>query len=416
MPTSAPATPPPERSTDAIRAAVWLGCILAGYLILRPIRDAMGAAGGVAQIKWLWNGTFVATLLLCPLFAWAAARLPRRRLVAATYHAVVGALLLFYLAWRIEDPSLRLWVGRVFYVFVSVVNLLLISVFWSAVTDLHTTAGAVRRFGPIAVGGTIGAIVGSTLTTQLVETIGSANLLLVSAGLLELGLLVGLGLLSRSGDDPLALTLPRGRAAWRDIRSVLTSPMLRALAAYVLLMTWPITVLYLEKVRLVADSGLDRDGQTALFARVDLWTQGFTVLMQLFLTGPLIRRFGLGISLAVLPAVCVLGFGSVGTAALIGVPIFWIYVVSSAVLDATRHAVQKPSREVLFTLAPPHERYAAKNAIDTLVHRGGDVLSAFTHTGVKQILPTLGGVLLSVVPVAVVWGLLARRLGSETRD
>ncbi len=406
-------SPSPSPPADALRAAAWFWCILASYSILRPIRDAMGIAGHVDDIKWLWNGTFVVTLLVAPLFAAAAAKLPRRELVTRSYHVIALILVAFLCAWQGSGENARLWLGRAFYVFVSVFNLFIVSVFWSAITDVFSRERATRSFGPIAVGGTLGAIAGSSLTAWLAETLGTANLLAASAALLEIGLWFARPILLRDalGDRALALAVPRGRAALADLGRVFASPLLRAIALYVFLLTFATTVLYLERSRLVADTFATRDARTAFFARVDLWTQLLTMLVQGFVTGPLIRRFGLGVALFTLPVVCVIGFGAVGGAALAGGTIFWHYVVFSVVLDATRHAVQRPSREVLFTLVPPNERYASKNAIDTAVQRGGDVVSAFAHSGITYLFSSLHAVLFAVVPVAVVWSLVAAGIG-----
>ncbi|MGE0142320.1 MAG: NTP/NDP exchange transporter [Planctomycetota bacterium] len=407
---------PAAGSTHEIRAALWLGCVLAAYSLLKPVRDAMAVAGHVDQIRWLWNGTFFVTLLTAPLFALAAARFPRGRLIVIAYAAVSACLAAAWLAWQSGDSDLRLWVGRVFYVFLSVINLFLVSVFWSAITDSLSTSTAIRSFGRIAVGGTLGAVAGSESARQLSQTLGAHNLLLVAIALLWLGVWAGASFLRRRAGDPLALQLPRGRDAWRDLGAILRVPMLRGLTIYVLLMTYPLAVLYFERTRLVADQAVGLDARTELFATLEVWTQVLTALLQALVVGPLLRRFGLSLALMVLPLIWLVAASGLGALALAGTSTLLLYAIANAVLDATRHAVQKPSREVLFTLAEPHQRFAAKNAIDTLVHRGGDVASAFLHHALARALPQLGHVLLTVAPIAAVWTLVGWRLGRAAKS
>lgn len=415
MPDDARSTEPRARSV-ALRAAVWFFCVLASTSILRPVRDAMGTAGGVSELAKLWKWTLALTLIASPLFAAAAARLPRRALLTRSYHAVALTLLGFLGLWHATGESDRDALGRAFYVFVSVFNLFVVSVFWSATSDLVPHASAVRRFGPIAVGGTLGAITGAALTNRLAELIGAPQMLLLAALLLELGLLAASPLIRASDPRQLALSLPRGRAALGDLLLVLRSPMLRRIAGYVLLGTVPAAVLYFERARLVADAALSRDERSALFASVDLWTQIATVLVQGFLTGPALRRFGPGANLAVLPLVSAATFGLVGLASHAGWPIFWIYVAGGALIEGTRHALQKPTREVLFTLAAPNERYAAKNAIDTLVHRGGDALCAEAWPRIGVTAMPLHTVLFATVPFALAWAFVATRIGRVRRE
>ena len=409
----------PSRETvepsPALRVAAWFFCVLASTSILRPVRDAMGVAGGIGEQAKLWKWTFAATLCACPFFALAAARLPRRALIARTYHASALSLAVFLGCWHLVAETDRDQLGRAFYVFFSVFNLFVVSVFWSATTDLVPHANAVRRFGPIAVGGTLGALAGASVTSRLAEMVGAHNLLVVSAALLELGLWIAAPLLRDGDARRLALALPRGRAALADLRTVFASPLLRGVALYVLLGTVPAAVLYFERSRLVADAVLSRDERAALFATVDLWTQGATILVQWGITGVVLRRFGHGASLAVLPLVTAVAFAAVGAAAFAGWPIFWIYVAGGALIEGTRHALQKPTREVLFTLAAPHERYAAKNAIDTLVHRGGDALCAEGYPRLGILAMPLHAILLGAVPIALVWAFLARGIGKHAK-
>lgn len=408
-------TPSPTAAAHPLFAAAWLGLVLASYAILKPIRDAMSTAAGTGDVDvaLLWTFTFAGTLLVAPLFAAAAARMPRGKLVARTFHVIAGCLLVFFAAWRWSDPESRLWIGRAFYVFVSVFNLFTVAVFWCATTDAFDHGRAVRQFGPIAIGGTLGMFAGTEITRQLARQLDTSTFLLLSAALLELGLLCALPVLRQRAGEGLTLQVPRGRDALRDLRAVIDSPMLWRLAVYVVLMTFPAAVFYQETRHLVAGSGLDEAQRKALYATANEITQGFTLLAQGFVVGPLIRRFGLRVGLAVLPAVSTVAFLALGIASWSGVSLFWTQLVANSAVEAMRHAVQKPSREVLFTLTEPHERYAAKNVIDTVAHRGGDVASVFAHHGLTLLNGSLHFVLLAVVPVSLGWSALGARLGTR---
>jgi AAA family ATP:ADP antiporter len=402
--------------------------VLCAYYVLRPIRDEMGAAGGVDNLAWLFTGTLVAMLVAQPLFGSLVARLPRRRFVPLTYRFFILNLVVFFLLLRTADATANVWIGRVFFIWTSVFNLFVVSVFWSFMTDIFRPGQSKRLFGVVAVGGTIGSVLGSTITTTLAAPLGSVNLLLVSALILELAAQAARALDRRevmlreadAGADP-------GRAPAADaggnsetlvgggvldgVRHVLQSPYLLAIAVLMLFYTITSTFLYFQQVEIVAKVfGEDREARTRVFAAVDLGVNVLTLLTQLFLTGRVVRWVGVGATLAFLPLVTIVGFAVLGA-----MPVLWALVAFQVLRRAGNFAIQRPAREALYTVLPRSDKYKAKNFNDTFVYRLGDQMGAWSYTWMGVFGLGLSGLAFSMVPVSVAWLALALWLGRAYR-
>ena len=418
-----------------IGALVWSGAylflVLSAYYVIRPIRDEMGVAAGVDRLAWLFTGTLAGMLLLHPLYARLVARLPRRRFVPLTYRFFILNLAAFFLLFRLADPAQGIWIGRAIYIWTSVFNLFVVSVFWSFMTDLYRPSQGRRLFGVVAVGGTVGAIAGSSITTALVGLLGPVNLLLVSALLLEgasraSGLLEGheprlaqagaeqQGDAAEAGDrsDAAAGRADRasGGAAARGeiigggvlegVRHVLASPYLLGIAALMMLFTMVSTFLYFQQAAIVASVFADdRVSRTRLFASVDLAVNVLTLAIQLFLTGRILRWAGLGVSLAFLPVLSGVGFAILAAA-----PVLTVVIAFQVLRRAGNFAIQRPAREVLYTVLPRTDKYKAKNFNDTFVYRAGDQVGAWSYTLMASVLGIgLSGLAVAMVPVSAVW-------------
>lgn len=405
--------------------------VLTAYYILRPIRDEMGYSGGIENLAWLFTGTLAGTLLLHPLFASLVARMPRRRFIAWAYRFFILNLIAFFLVLQVTDPTQSVWVGRVFFVWLSVFNLFVVSVFWSFMADLYRPAQGKRLFGVIAVGGTLGAMLGSTITTSLVGVLGAVNLMLVSALFLELAVHVARALdrqeptlteaaqaeAVETGEGDAAPDAPThsdeiiGGGVTDGIRSVLASPYLLGIAALVLMYTIASTFLYFQRLDVVgrAFAG-DSAGRVQMFAMIDLATNTLTLVTQIFLTGRLLRWFGVGFGLAFLPLVSLIGFGILGAA-----PTLTVIVVFEVLRRAGNFALARPAREVLYTVLARTDKYKAKNFNDTFVYRAGDQLGSWSYTAFAWLGLGLSGLALTMVPLSFVWLLLALWLGRQYR-
>ena len=399
-------------------AALYYFLLLAAYFVIRPIRDEMGIAGGVRNLPWLFLGTLVGMILIHPLFTALVSRLPRRLFIPLSYAFFAVNLVVFWLLFQTISEGAGIWTGRVFFVWTSVFNLFVVSIFWSLMADLFRPAQAKRLFGFVAVGGTVGAVVGSSVTAFLATRVGPTNLLLVSAAILGLAMLAARKLMStvtrsRIDDDPLRpptaqIEQPVGGGVFDGVRTVFASNYLLGIVSYMLLYTITATFLYFQQAEIVEVSFTDRAARTVFFARIDLAVNILTALTQIFLTGRIVRRIGVALSLATLPLVCILGFAALGvTPTLIAIAIFQVLRRSS------NYAIARPCREMLYTVLPRSAKYKAKNFIDTFVYRFGDQVGAWSYTGLGAL--GLGAAAISLVaaPLAAVWLVIGLWLGRE---
>jgi AAA family ATP:ADP antiporter len=382
----------PHELKGVLLAFAYFFCLMAGYYILRPLRDAMALTGGVDKLPWLFSGTFAAMLVAVPTFSALAARMPRHRLIPLCYRFFIVAILGFWLLFELGAP--RVGAARAFFIGTSVYNLFVVSVFWSFMADIFRHGQGARLFGFIAAGGSAGALVGPLLTTLLVNWLGTTHLLLVSAVFLELAVqcvrALHLWSLKVHGAQTARVEQqPVGGDLWSGLRGITGSPFLLAIGAYVLLLTATATFLYLEQAQLISRASGDPRVRTAIFARIDLFVNVATLVLQGFVTGRLLRRAGIRVGLALLPVVTALGFVALAIA-----PTLAVLMVAQAIRRAAHHGIERPSREVLFTVVEREQKYKAKNFIDTIVYRGGDALSAWVGSGLQA----LG---LGAVPVAV---------------
>ncbi|MCK7594074.1 NTP/NDP exchange transporter [Pseudomarimonas salicorniae] len=401
----------PGEGRVAALAMAFFFCVLAAYYVLRPIRDAMGVAGGIEQLPWMFLGTLVLTLLLNPLFAAAVARVDRTRLLAICYRALMLCLLVFFglLASMAEDR--QVWIGRAFYWWVSLFNLFAVSLFWTLLIDCLRREQARRLFGLVAAGGTLGALVGAAATTLLVEALGAGGMLLVSALLLEFALRAARGLLACRQEDDAEQRVRSaeviGGSTLAGFREALHSPYLLALCGFMALYTIGSTFLYFLQAQIISELLPGRDERAGLFAQVDLWSNALTLLAQVFLSSRVLARLGVALTLCLLPLLSTVGYVALGLAPGIGV-----LIAFQALRRATHFALSVPAREILYFPLSRETRFKAKNLVDTFVFRAGDQLGAWTHTGLLALGAGVAGVALgAAAPLSLLWLALAWWLG-----
>lgn len=372
-------------------------CLLSGYYVLRPVRDEMGILGGIKNLPWMFTGTFLGMLATMPLFGAAAARFPRHVLVPAIYGVVISNLLFFFFAMHLGwAPAL---VAKAFFVWLSVINYFMVSVFWSFMSDLYESEQAKRLFPVIAAGGSVGAFVGPLITAALVKRIGIPSLFLVSAVLFSCAIACVRWLTTWAAAHSRG-ERQRGEAVGGGIFSgvtlALANPYLLAIAGYILLLQVLGTFFYLEQTQIVSKTMSSSTERTQFFAQLDLAVNGLTLLLQVFITGRLVLSLGLATCLVLLPVFGGLGLLTVGLW-----PTLMVVAAASVVRRATEFAISKPAREVLFTVVTREERYKAKNVIDTLVSRGGDALSGWAHSGLVGLGATTSLLAFASVPAAI---------------
>ena len=383
-------------------------CLLCSYYILRPVRDEMGIQGGVDKLQWLFSATFVGMLAAVPFFGFLSARFPRQRLIPLVYYFFAANLLLFFVL--MQNGVDKVILARTFFVWVSVFNLFVISLFWSFMADIFSNAQARRLFGVIAAGGSSGAIAGPLLTALLVGHIGTHHLLLLSIGLLLLSTLAvaRLNTWARIHGSGKSEARPIGGSIWAGIKLTLNSPYLLGMSIYLLFLTLLATLIYFEQMRLVADQLKDSAARTRLFAQIDLAVNVLTLLVEIFLTNRLIGRFGVALLLMVLPLLNVVGFG-----ALVVAPTLVVIVVFQALRRVVEYALARPVREILFTVVSREEKYKAKNFIDTVIYRGGDAMSGWLSSFLKGAGVGLASVATLAIPLALGAALVGWYLGKK---
>jgi AAA family ATP:ADP antiporter len=354
-------------------------CLLASYYILRPLRDEMGVAGGVRNLQWLFTATFLVMLAAVPLYGALVARVRRRLFIPLVYHFFAANLAMFWLLLTLELE--RQTVARVLFVWVSVFVLFAVSVFWSFMADVWRSEQGKRLYGFIAAGGSAGALAGPAITIGLAQTIGTTNLLIVAAVLLELAVLCASRLENVTHEDekqPEAAAT--GGGAIDGILMVLRSPYIAGIMLWVALLSIAATFLYFEQARIVAAASDDPAVRTRIFAAVDLAVGLLTLAVQFLATGKLISRFGVGPALALVPLVFAVGF-----AVLAAAPVLMVVVAFQALQRTVNFAISNPAREVLFTVVERDEKYKAKNVIDIVAVRGADAVGGWLFTVLRAL-------------------------------
>jgi AAA family ATP:ADP antiporter len=364
---------------------LYIFSVLASYYILRPIRDQMGVAGGVNNLPWLFLGTLIAMLVLNVPFSALVKLLPRRQFIAISYRFFALSILAFGAALHWATPEQTIWVGRFFFIWTSVFNLFVVSIFWSMVVDIFSPEQGKRLFGFIAAGATLGAIVGSSVTASLATMVQPAVLLIGAALLLEVATFCvrRLSLLSAKMSDrphPERDEQPIGGGVMAGFVDALRKPYLLNTAIFLLLYAITSTFLYFSQASIVSTSFTSRGEQTAFFATIDLIVNSITLVFQVFLTGRLLRWFGVAIALAMLPAISMIGFG-----ALYVLPTLAAVASFQVVRRAGNFALTQPARQVLYTVVSREDRYKAKNFIDTAVYRAGDQVGAWSYALIGMI-------------------------------
>jgi AAA family ATP:ADP antiporter len=398
-----------------VRALGWswlyIFCVLFSYYILRPIRDEMGVTGGVEHLPWLFTGTLIGMIAVNPPFAALVARLPRVRFIAVSYRFFIVNLLVFGLALHWASAEQNIWIGRLFFIWTSVFNLFVVSVFWALMVDVFDAGQGKRLFGFIAAGATLGGIFGSSVTASLAPRVGTLYLLLISAALLEVSVFCVRRLSRLSDALQQKSTVPKdeaviGGSIFSGLRHALSSAYLVNVSVYLLLFATTSTFLYFQQAEIAKQAFADRGARTAFFARVDLWVNLLTLGAQLFLTGRVLRWIGVALTLAILPLLSVFGFG-----ALAATPTIAVLVLYQVVRRAGNFAFARPTREVLFTVVPREDKYKAKSFIDTVVYRLGDQVGAWSYAGLGLVGLGMTGISLVAVPLSVLWLINALWLG-----
>ena len=399
--------------------------LMTSYNILKPIRDTMGLAGGIRDLENLFLFTLGIMALLTPVFGYMVRRFKREKFIPLAYRFFAVNLLVFFLILRLTDGGL-IMIGRVFYVWVSVFNLFVLSLFWAFMADGFGFSRSRRVFGIIAIGGTLGSMLGNGVTRLFIGLLGETYLILISILFLEVSVRLVRYLSPRfraagfhdKGARDQSVAKAAGGGSLAGVSLLFRSSFLSGIGGYVFLYTFIGTLFYFLRSDVVDTLVPTRNARTALFADIYFWTNFLTLFGQLFVTGRFLKRFGAGAALIFLPVAMAVGAVILGTAPTLG-----ILVVFEVTRKAGNYTLAKPARETLFTLVDRNVRYKAKSFIDTFVYRSGDALGAlgFKLLGILGI--GMVGTALITVPLSLAWGGVGfflgrrqKRLSAENHD
>ena len=401
----------PYEMKAVILSFIYFAFLMASYFVLRPLRDAMGTVYGVSHLQDLFTGTFVVSFLFAPVYAGLASRVKLSNFLPWVYGFIALTMLVFYALFaRVAHDR---WVAAAFYVWVSTFNILTISVFWSLMADTFSRTQAKRLFGVVAAGGTLGTVAGPAITTLFVNLVGTNTLLLISAG----GFVVTAWLVRllerekqklRALGDAQETTLDRTLAGnpFDGFSLLFKSRYLLLLSLFILLMTWISTIVYFQLGDSISKAFASREARTQAYAVIDLIVNGAAFFIQLFGTGRIIRRYGVTTGLLLNPVIMVTAFLSIAFS-----PVLMVLASMQVFRRVAEYAVAKPTREMLFTVVDQESKYKAKNVIDTVIYRFGDVSSAWFSAAV---LPYgVAGLAISGIVVSAIWFPIALMLGRQ---
>ena len=394
-------------------------CVLSSYYVLRPIRDEMAVYSGSDTIPWLFMATFAVTLITTPTFGWLASRFPRRKFLPWVYLFFTSNILIFWVVFStaVDEEQNYIWLARTFFVWVSVFNLFVVSVFWSFMADIYTREQGRRLFGLITAGGSIGALIGALVTSYMLATDNGFQSLFPFAAILLTAALFCISRLRRLVSTQNVVKgsakkgKPLGGSPFAGITHMMSSPYFIGIAFSSVVASLLGTALYMFTADLLGQSGLDPNERTLFFSNINVVTNAIALVCQLFVVRHVVNRLGIGVSLALMPVVSIVGFAILALDPTL---------VALAVLTIARRGlgfgVMKPSTDMLYSAVTPEEKYKTKNFIDTAIYRGGDLVGTWTIRGLTSGLGMgLSSVLWIMVPFAAIWSVVAIWLGRDYR-
>ena len=384
--------------------------LMTAYYILRPVRDAMASDWTDAEVSWLWTLNFFISTAVVAVYGVLVSRFRLRLLVPSIYAIFALTFLSFYAL--ISTMADRTLVDKSFYVWVSVFSLFHISVFWSFMSDLFSKEQAGRLFGIIAAGASVGGLVGPSIPSFFSASLGTDNLMLLASAMLLVPIPIIFYLQSLKSSDlhneSLAPQTPQikiGGNPFAGFKLFFSNPYLLAIGLFILLYTGISSFVYFELKNLLSD--LSRAERTAVWAQMDLAVNVLSIAVGLFATGRIIGKFGMPVTIALIPVLICAGLIIVAVSPFLGA-----VVALQVIRRAGNYAVTRPAREVLFTRVDREARFKAKPVIDIVAYRGGDMLMAWFFTGLTQGLGLgLAAVAAVGAGIAALWSIVGIYLG-----
>jgi AAA family ATP:ADP antiporter len=403
----------PNELRATILSFLFVFILMTAYFILRPVRDAMASDWSRAEVSWLWTSTFIFSVIAVIVYGGIISRLKFSRVVPSVYGFFATIFAVFYFGSTYVADSMV--VDKVFYVWLSVFSLFHVSVFWSFMSGLYSKEQAPRLFAIIGTGASVGAIVGPTVPAFFADDIGTMNLMLIAAGLLLVPIpiiatleklkVTELGNTELKADLSLAERL--GKNPFSGFMLFVRNPYLLGIGAFILMYVTMNTFIFMELREMLAE--FDRAQRTQIWGSIDLTVNTLTVVTAIFVTGRLTTRFGMAPTLALIPLLMVGGWLIVAA-----IPLLAVLIGLQIARRAGNYAITRPGREMLFTQVDSETRFKAKPVIDIVVYRGGDMVTAWLHTGLKETLSFgLPGIALLGAIIAAAWAMTGAYLGRQ---
>jgi ATP:ADP antiporter, AAA family len=400
-----------DQLKPAALAAVYIFCILAGYYVLKPLREEIGLLVGKEHVTKLFVGTMLVMLVANPIFSYLMNRFSRVLFIKIVYRffglnivAFIGVFKYLEATGQmpeggeaIQVTGLAFAIGVIFFLWVSVYNLFCGSLFWALMADLYDSRQSKKIFGLVGAGGTIGGIVGSWLTKVLVTTVGPTNLLFVTMVLLEVAV-IAMVAITKNYQEPVRKEGDKKPNAFSGVGDIVKSPYLLGICFYLFLYTFTSSFIYFQQQYIVDAAFSDRESRVDYYATIGLVVNSLTLVIQLFFTGRLLPLIGVSAGLSLVPIVTTVGFMALGYESSITV---------LAGVDICRrtcnYAITRPSREILFTVVSRQEKYLSKSFIDTFVYRAGDAIASGAFESITAFTANLQHVSLIALPIAVIY-------------
>ena len=400
-----------EREIKAvIFSFLFVVVLMTAYYILRPVRDAMASDWTDAEVSLLWTLNFFISAGIVALYGAAVSKFRFRLLVPTMYGIFALSFVIFYFLGSISED--RILIDKAFYVWVSVFSLFHISIFWSFMSELFTKEQSSRLFGIIAAGASIGGLIGPSITAFFSVSLGIDSLMLIGSMMLlipipiifYLQLLKTTDLNNGTSDLP-PTNQPIGGNPIAGFKMLFSNPYLISIALFIFLYTGISSFVYFELKNLLSD--LSRPERTMIWAQMDLAVNVLSISMGLFVTGRIVSRFGMPVTIALVPVIVCIGLLVLAISPLLGV-----VMILQIVRRAGNYGVTRPAREMLFTLVDRETRFKAKPVIDIVAYRGSDMLMAWLFTGLTQGLGLgLAAVAAIGAGIAALWSLVGIYLG-----
>ena len=378
--------------------------LLCGYFMLRPIRGAVASANSDI-LQWLYTATFACMLLLVPVFGFLVARYPRRLFLPAIYGFVVVCLCWF--AWEFRGGDASPWVQRIFYVWLSVINLMMVSVFWSFMADIFRPGQGQRLFGFITAGGSLGAVIGPLVTTLLVESMGASSIMFIAICLFicVIAMVVYIGRMPapsiQANQDKVI-----GGSVWEGARRVFQSKYLIFACLLMLLHNATSVYLYNGLAMLVNENIPDFSEATRFYGIIDITVQLIAFSLQFFITLRLVKSIGMNGTLMLVPLVLAGGLAALGS-----VMTLTLFAAVGVAQRAMNYGVLGPTKEMLFTVVDRESKYKCKNFIDTVIYRGSDVSASWIFKGMTSAGLSISSIAWIFLPVVLTWSVIGWNLG-----